>query len=229
MGYKFKKILRSSFLYQACQYFLNCRKYENNGVKIGFRTRFEKVSLGPYVFLEDNIAIKNSSIGDHTYIGINSSVFFASIGKFCSIGRNVEIGLGIHPIDHVSIHPALYSNDKHFKCFSKEPQFTEEFKNVTIGNDVWIGNGARILGGITIGDGAVIAAGSIVTKDVQHYEVVGGVPAKSIKFRFNESLIDELRSTKWWDNKDEWFETYYKLFGTPEAFKSGVEKMNLVR
>ncbi|SEO45864.1 CatB-related O-acetyltransferase [Mucilaginibacter sp. OK283] len=219
MKYALKKVLRSWFLYQAFQYFSNCRKYSKRGTKIGFRTRFEKVNLESYIFLEDNVAIKSSSIGSHTYIGINSSVFFATIGKFCSIGRNVEIGLGIHPIDHVSIHPAFYSNDKHFKCFSKEQQFSEEFKSILIGNDVWIGNGARILGGVTIGDGAVIAAGSIVTKDVKSYEVVGGIPAKSIKFRFDDLTAQELQATKWWDNSEEWFETNYKFFNDPATFK----------
>ena len=76
---------------------------------------------------------------------------------------------------------------------------------VNIGNDVWIGEKAIILDGVTIGNGAVIAAGAVVTKDVQPYSIVGGVPAKHIKFRFDEETRCIIEQSCWWDNTEEWF------------------------
>ncbi len=76
------------------------------------------------------------------------------------------------------------------------------FKRVKIGNDVWIGYGALIVGGVTIGDGACIGAGAIVTKDVPPYAIVGGVPAKVLKYRFPEQIIAKLLDEKWWNKPD---------------------------
>ena len=73
-----------------------------------------------------------------------------------------------------------------------------------IGNDVWIGDDVTILGGVTIGDGAVIALGAVVTQDVASYSIVGGVPAKLIRKRFDENSIEFLNSFKWWDKSDDW-------------------------
>ena len=71
--------------------------------------------------------------------------------------------------------------------------------DITIGNDVWIGQGCTIMSGVNIGTGAVIAAGSLVTKDVPEYAIVGGSPAKIIKYRFDGRTIDGLLNSKWWD------------------------------
>lgn len=110
------------------------------------------------------------------------------IGKFCSIGENVTILLGgEHKIDTISSYPFSLKKNRYSKG------------DVTIGNDVWIGYGATILSGVTIGDGAVIAANAVVTKDVEPYAIVGGVPAKTIKYRFDEKTIQELLEIKWWD------------------------------
>lgn len=110
------------------------------------------------------------------------------IGKFCSIADNVTILLGgEHKLDTISSFPFSLEKNR----FSKG--------DVIIGNDVWIGYGATILSGVSIGDGAVIAANSIVTKDVEPYAIVGGVPAKTIKYRFDEKTIDKLLKLKWWN------------------------------
>lgn len=75
----------------------------------------------------------------------------------------------------------------------------DRFGKIKIGNDVWIGEGAFIRRGVKIGDGAIIASHSVVSKDVAPYSIVGGVPAKHIKFRFEDNIIEQLIEIKWWD------------------------------
>lgn len=119
-----------------------------------------------------------------------------TIGKFCSIAENVDIIVdGNHRPDWVSMFPLsrLLLND-----FSNLGH-PEGKGNMVIGNDVWLGMGCMIMSGVNIGDGAVVAAGSVVTHDVLPYEIVGGVPAKSIKFRFVPEQISALLKIKWWD------------------------------
>lgn len=145
--------------------------------------------------------IMRSKIGFASYINTNCFIEDTIIGKYCSIGSYVRILHGKHPISHVSTHPIFYS-DKKFGglTISEINRFSENRGVITkIGNDVWIGEGVKIIKGVTIGDGAVIAAGAIVTKDVPPYAIVGGVPAKIIKYRFSESQINKLLKLKWWD------------------------------
>ena len=155
------------------------------------------VKFGLNNLLTDNITMSNCSIGDFSYVNRNSSISNTDIGKFSCIGSNVSIGLGIHPTDLVSIHPAFYTNKKdHY--FAEKDHF-QEYEKTKIGNDVWIGNNSIIMGGLTIGDGAVIAAGAVVTKNVEPYAVVGGIPAKVLKYRFTQNEIERIKGLEWWN------------------------------
>ncbi|WP_313201762.1 CatB-related O-acetyltransferase [Pseudomonas sp.] len=152
---------------------------------------------------------KNSSIGHRSNIGkyafINAEcIIYANVtmGRYCALGRFVEVGLAKHPLNFLSTHHLTISTSP----FLRDPDFSQSTKIpwdvhpcTTIGNDVWIGAKACIASGITVGDGAVIAAGAIVTKDVPPYCIVGGNPARVIRTRFNDELIDRLLQLKWWD------------------------------
>ena len=154
--------------------------------------------LGSYNLLHENSSLINSYLGDYSYISRNSIVQNAIIGKFCSIAGNVRIGLGKHPSNHfVSSHPAFYSNRE--KYYFANKNLFEEFKQIKIGNDVWVGSNVLVCDGVIIGDGAIIAAGSVVTKNVNPYEIVGGIPAKLIRKRFAEDEINFLLEIKWWN------------------------------
>lgn len=116
------------------------------------------------------------------------------IGKFCQIAPGVSVMLGgEHDTKLVSTYP--FHLFKEFEKYKNVPQKGD----TVIGNDVWIGRDAKIMSGVTIGDGAVIAANAVVTKDVMPYTVVGGVPSKEIKKRFDSSVIEDLLKIKWWD------------------------------
>lgn len=140
---------------------------------------------------------KGCKIGEYTYC--SDTTYVASpnttIGKFCSIAEYVMIGLGKHPTDFLSSSPYFYDR----QCGWVNEQKYENVIPCTIGNDVWIGCGAFIKDGVKIGDGAIVGAGAIVTKDVPPYAIVGGVPAKIIKYRFDENTISELLELQWWD------------------------------
>lgn len=182
--------------------------------------RFNKVLVPPEKkdiihFKESNELIqlnkpKNfASVGKYTYS--NSNLFVetplqSKIGAFCSIGANVVIGHGEHPMEFLSTSPYFYLDRFGFKnkdMISYDKYWTHNLKGVDVGNDVWIGTGVFIKNGITIGDGAIIGAKSVVTKDVPPYAIVVGNPAKIIRYRFNEQIIKELLELKWWNLEDE--------------------------
>ena len=156
----------------------------------------------------NNTEYVNSSLGFGSYVANNSVIRGAKIGKYCSIGDNVRTGLGRHPVkDYVSTHPAFFSMNKQAGFTYVEAQKYKEHKYVDkdgkyyieIGSDVWIGNNVMIMDGVKIGDGAVIAAGSIVTKDVYPFAIVGGIPAKIIRYRFSREQIEKINSIRWWE------------------------------
>ncbi|MFB6341486.1 DapH/DapD/GlmU-related protein [Saccharicrinis sp. FJH62] len=147
-----------------------------------------------------NSIINNCSISSYSYIGRNCLVQNTKIGKFCSIANDVFIGLGTHPTDYFSTSPLLYRKKNTFGLsLVDEDKAFDEYREIEIENDVWIGARAIILDGVKIGNGAIVASNSVVTKDVPPYAIVGGVPAKVLKFRFDVEKIDELNAMQWWN------------------------------
>lgn len=158
-----------------------------------------KTILHENVHLLENCIINNTEINSYTYLGKNCLVQNTTIGKFCSIANDVLIGLGNHPLDLLSTSPIFYriSNPLQIKLIEENLNIIE-YKPIIIGNDVWIGTRAIIMDGVNIGHGAVIASNSVVTKNVPDFAIVGGVPAKIIKYRFPQEKRDILIKNKWW-------------------------------
>lgn len=159
----------------------------------------EAVTIGPYTKLE------SVSVGRYSYISNHAELHAVEIGCFCSIGPRTLNHLGNHPSrEFVSTSPAFYMPDAPIPSFTPTETFSSYGGKVKIGNDVWIGAEALLMDGITIGNGAIVAARSVVTHDVPPYAIVGGIPARLIRFRFDEETIQQLESFQWWNKETEW-------------------------
>lgn len=187
---------------------------------IGFMAKLKgNCQLGYQSKIFSYALIEHTSLGDFSYIGPECRFNYTKIGKFCSIGPGVYAGLGIHPTStFVSSSSFFYTKDKQ----SKDRPYFEEYRQTTIGNDVWIGSRAILIDGITIGDGAVIAAGAVVTKDVPPYAIVGGIPAKIIKFRFEPEVIEFLLASQWWNKDRKWIENNIYFFSDVKRFMEAI-------
>lgn len=198
LGEYFKWLTRKTY-YQI--------KYWGKHLRIGYKSKVSNSRFGKFNWIVNDVVIDNSSLGDFTYVSSGSVVLEAEIGNFCSIGPNVRIAPGKHPTSKiVSTHPAIYSNpDYCLKNFSDTDKH-KPYRKVKIGNDVWICANAVISDGLTVGDGAIIAANAVVTKDVAPYSIVGGIPARHIRYRFDQDQIDFLLNNKWWEKDLNWLE-----------------------
>lgn len=167
--------------------------------------------------IEAGSVVINSSFEKYSFCGYNCKIIDTEIGSFCSIADGVVIGGAEHPIDWVSSSPVFYAGrdsvKKKFSVFKREAN-----KKTNIGCDVWIGERAIIKAGVNIGTGAVIAMGAVVTKDIEPYEIVGGVPARHIGNRFDDELIGKLLDSKWWEMDEERLETVAKYVREPNEF-----------
>ncbi|SHM19509.1 CatB-related O-acetyltransferase [Flavobacterium saccharophilum] len=215
-------------LKKICKYFYQKIKYKNLvkfdlSVKIGRKSNFEGMNK---LYPECSF---NGDLGYGSYIGPKSNLN-AKIGRFTSIAPNVNINGGIHPYSYpyVSTSPVFVSLRKQNGCTFTKVQRFDEFRfadkekrfAVIIGSDCWIGENVFIVGGTTIGDGAVILAGAVVTKDVPAFAIYGGVPAKLIRYRYDEDTIKFLLDFKWWNKDESWFKSNIELMSNIEMLKS---------
>lgn len=173
------------------------------------------------------VRLLDSSVDRYTYIGENSRVNHVNIGAFCSISWNCHIGLESHEIDMISTSP-IFTHKKNgtgAEWVDSDSDFGGRERTI-IGNDVWIGANAIIMAGLKIGDGAVIAAGAIVTKDVKDYHVVAGIPAKTIKKRFTDDVIESLQKNKWWLVSDSELKKNLSIFRKKNPNTEDINRLN---
>ncbi len=171
------------------------------------KTRFTKTTA-----LGGHSRCYNVTIGTYSSIRDRGRAMNTVIGNYTVIAKDCEIGLGVHPTNYLTCHSIFYKNSP----WAFHPEWVKPVGNIVritnIGNDVWIGAKSMIMDGVTIGDGVIVAAGSVVTRDVPPFAVVGGAPAKVIKYRFPQEVIDRLEEIQWWNLPDEKITEVVDLF-----------------
>lgn len=219
---------------QLFKWVIYCLKYRKMNVHID---KTSELAAGAVYFEGNNRIGRNASfrgrLGYGSYMGDRCSIN-AIIGKYCSIASDVVTISGSHPTQNfVSTHPAFFSIRKQAgftyvsqNLFQEDSTIDKDRHLVEIGNDVWIGSGVKLLGGIHIGDGSVVAAGAVVCKDVPPYTIVGGVPAKIIRKRFQDDQITKLLSFQWWNNGESWIRKNAHLFQNVDVFIREMEREN---
>lgn len=186
---------------------------------IGDFSRVADSVLEEHTALQRNNMVYGARLGRYSYTGRNTTIWHADIGAFCSISWNVSIGGANHDYDRLTTHSFLYSRD--FGLMPEDAQGYERFADpCVVGNDVWIAANACICRGVTVGTGAVIAAGAVVTRDVEPYTIVAGVPAKPIKKRFSQDIINRLLATEWWTLPAEEIRSHYELFNAAPSHET---------
>ncbi len=171
---------------------------------IGDFSTVRQCELGKHVSIQRNCDLLRVNVGDFSIVEKNAVIHDVKIGKFCEISWHCSIGGDNHNYKLPTIHHWYWN--KSFG-FEEEPgaiggaNFMNKIQNeeCVIGNDVWIGSGVTVNRKVHVGNGAILASGTVVTKDVPDYAIVGGVPGKVIKYRFDESTIKRLLDIEWWN------------------------------
>ena len=174
--------------------------------------------IGRRVIIRKGVEIYGDvTIGDFSYIsGPHTYVESAHIGKFCSIARQTVLDVGNHNVNAVTTHP--FPIAPAFGNLVTSSQLVEQRPAPEIGHDVWIGINSVVMRGVKIGNGAVVAANSVVTRDVPPYAIVGGAPARLLRFRFPEETVAALQSIAWWDWDDDRLRQHAGAFSDTSAF-----------
>lgn len=165
------------------------------------------------------------TIGRYSYVSRETLIQHTDIGSFCSVSEKCNIGMPSHPVSMVSTSPVFLKGNNYLKENFAEIEY-EDCPKTVIGNDVWIGANALIKSGVHIGDGAIIAAGAVVVKDVPSYAIVGGVPAKIIKYRFDKGTVKQLLDQQWWNWDEKQLKREGNQFRTWKGFLMRTDRTN---
>ena len=208
-------LIIDSKLHETTKIYKDVRVKESQlgrNTSVGDHTKMDFSNIDDYVRIDRFNHLYYANLGRHSYTGQNTVIMHAEIGKFCSISWGVTIGPANHSYHRISTHSFLYNEVEGLRPKWEEAAYDRFASKCKVGNDVWIGADATILRDLEIGNGAIVASGAVVTKNVPSYAIVGGVPARIIKYRFPQEIIKKLQNLKWWDWDDEMISQYYEYF-----------------
>ncbi|WP_297323743.1 chloramphenicol acetyltransferase [uncultured Bartonella sp.] len=177
------------------------QRFLDSEPRINTTAKLHGCKLGRFTEIGERVILRDVTVGDFSYFERNGEAIYTDVGRFCSIASNVRLNALEHPMERASTHKMTYRPNEYFRFMTLDSAFRERrhSKRVVIGHDVWVGHGAVIMPDIAIGHGAVIGANAVVTKDVIPYEIVGGVPARHIRMRFPDDIIQQLLDLSWWN------------------------------
>lgn len=198
-----------------------------NGCSVGDDSTVERSVTESNVVINRRCYVNDSFVGKFTYMGINTTINFARIGRFCSLARNVDIGGFDHDYRKITTMPEFRFNQL-INGGGELTKKTEHHDYCQIGNDVWIAAGAQILHKARIGDGAVIGGGAVVTKDVPPYAIVVGVPAKIIGYRCAPKHINALEEIQWWNWQEDLLRTVVPQLIHENICDESIEKLRQI-
>lgn len=179
--------------------------------------------LGEELIIKKDVVISDTlkEIGSYSYIGSRAEIFNCKrIGRYVSVSHDVKIGLENHVLDQLGTSPVFYSEQRGWM----ETTNQEKQNPAIIEDDVLISANAMIMSGVKIGTGAVVGAGAFVNKDVPPYAIVAGIPAKIIRYRFDEASIERLLKSEWWTLHKNELLNYKDCFSDVRAFLDKFEK-----
>ena len=156
--------------------------------------------LGAWTEIGANSTVVETTFDDYSYTAGDNQIIYSSVGKFANIASHVRINPGNHPMERVTLHHMTYrrklygfgEDDADFFAWRRSHQ-------CVVGHDTWLGHNVIVMPGVTIGHGAIVGSGAVVTHDVAPYSIVVGVPARPLRMRFEQRIIDALLQIAWWD------------------------------
>lgn len=194
----------------------------NSDIKFGKDVNIDdKTKIGIYSEIGDRCDFRESNIGEYAVCRGDNQIWYSDIGKFVAIAYGARINAVNHPtFTRISQHEFTYKGIRYDFSENDDISVTEmrRSEKVIVGNDVWIGHNAIIMPNVHIGNGAVIGSGAVVTHDVEPYSVVVGVPARQIKKRFSDDIIEKIEKSEWWNWSHEVIKERYEDFRNIEEF-----------
>lgn len=163
--------------------------------------KMAETQLGAWTEVGEHSYFENTVLGDYSYTGPYGFFQNTLVGKFANIAAQVRIGPTMHPMDRPTLHHFTYRRRMYGLDEVDDAEFFawRRAQVARVGHDTWIGHGVTVMPGVTVGDGAVVGSGAVVTKDVEPFTVVAGVPARVIKRRFDPDIAGRLTALAWWD------------------------------
>ncbi len=205
------------FARQALRYLILKKRYPGSHASFHALVALN-TKLGWRSYIQNGAVLSECIISRYTYIGEQCHFKRSKVGAFTSVGPRVTCGLASHPVHFASTYPGFYTDAATEATWFASTIAYEDLRAVVVGADVWIGACAIILGGVRIGHGAVIGAGAVVTKDVPPYGIVGGVPARIIRYRFEERVIQKMLKARWWEAPESVIKAIAAYAAEPEIF-----------